>query len=149
MQPTSPPRPRVGAGFRSRLTDAGVTGTDGPDRPPSRGESIGHIGHLFDLDETDDLDAVCSTRPQSISTVIFPASDVVDLMEIGRFASSRSPVRDRYAPFETTRPSALAGGRVSFQRAWFPRALTAPRRIGSCPMRRLSISFATQCVLVM
>ena len=30
----------------------------------------------------DDLDAVCSTRPQRVSTVIFPASDVIELVEI-------------------------------------------------------------------
>jgi len=51
---------------------------------------------LDDLDDTDDLDAVCSTRPQSVSTVIFPASDVVELVEIvlcKQQVTGSSPVR--------------------------------------------------------
>ena len=66
--------------------------------PPrsTRDKSIGHIGQLNDLDGTDGTDVVCSTRPQSVRNVIFPVSDVVELVETvlcKQQVTGSSPVR--------------------------------------------------------
>ena len=66
---------------------------------PTRDKPIGHIGHigqLSDLDGTDGTDVVCSPRPQSVRNVIFPASNVVELVEIvlcKQQVTGSSPVR--------------------------------------------------------